>query len=91
MSLYKSTGNLTLDAIALVSGGATVELVLEWEILFGLVVVSTIIRTYARARIGGFKGLRWDDYLVWIAVIFYAALNIDGWYFPSLLASRKSC
>lgn len=78
MSLHKSTGNATLDAIALVSGGASPQLVMEWEILFGLVVAFTIVRTYARTRISGLRGLRWDDYLVWIAVVFYAALTING-------------
>lgn len=87
MALYKSTGNATLDAIAIVSGGASRELVLEWGILFGLVVVFTGVRTYARMRISGFRGLRWDDYLVWMAVVFYAALTVDG--VQSLLKSRS--
>lgn len=82
MALYKSTGNSTLDAIAIVSGGASRELVLEWEILFALVIVFTILRTYARTRISGLRGLRWDDYLVWIAVVFYAALTVNGRHSP---------
>lgn len=89
MSLYKSTGNATLDAIAIISGGASPQLVLEWEILFGLVVAFTAVRTYARTRINGLRGLRWDDYLVWIAVVFYAALTINGEHFFYLLGRRR--
>lgn len=89
MSLYKSTGNATLDAIAIVSGGASPQLVLEWEILFGLVVAFTAVRTYARTRINGLRGLRWDDYLVWIAVVFYAALTINGGHFFYLSSRRR--
>lgn len=78
MALYKSTGNATLDAVAVISGGASPELVLEWEILLGLVLVVTGVRTYARAKVNGLEGLRWDDYLVWIGVVLYAALTVNG-------------
>ncbi|KJZ74262.1 hypothetical protein HIM_06268 [Hirsutella minnesotensis 3608] len=41
-----------------------------WTLLaIGLLV--TMLRTYARARTVGFKGLQADDYLVWLAAILY--------------------
>ncbi|CAG9997247.1 unnamed protein product [Clonostachys byssicola] len=42
-----------------------------WTLLaFGILV--TMLRTYARVKAVGFKGLQPDDYLVWVAVTFYA-------------------
>lgn len=78
MALFRSTGNATLDEIALLSGAATPELVTEWGVLLGVVMVVSILRTYARMDVNGFRGLSWDDLLVWIGVIFYVALSANG-------------
>lgn len=82
-SLAASTGNSTLDAIALESGAATPDRVVEWAVLFGVAVLFTILRTYARARISGWRRLSWDDALVWVAVTAFAVLIVDGKRTPS--------
>ncbi|CAI7588966.1 uncharacterized protein N7487_004494 [Penicillium crustosum] len=48
---------------------ATVEL---WT-LYGIAVAVTILRTYARSKTGGWRNLRLDDYLIWVAIILYTA------------------
>lgn len=85
-----STGNATLDAIALDSGAADLDRLVEWAVLFGIAVLVTGLRTYSRARVSGLRGLSWDDYLVWAAVIAYANLTIDGkWETPRTLFLAK--
>lgn len=64
-----STGNATLDAVAVASGAATPSLVIEWAVLLGVAVLFTSLRTYARARVSGLRGFKWDDYLVWMALV----------------------
>lgn len=76
--LFRSTGNSTLDEIALYSGGATPELVVEWVILQGFVLLFVSLRTYARVKVSGIKSLSWDDLLVWVAAILYTALSVNG-------------
>lgn len=76
--LFRSSGNATIDEAAVVSGGASPELVMEWGILLGVVLVVSALRTYARWMVNGFRGLSWDDLLVWIAVGFYVFLTVDG-------------
>lgn len=44
---------------------ATVEL---WT-LYGIAVAVTILRTYARSKTGGWRNLRLDDYLIWVAIV----------------------
>ncbi|WQF82341.1 hypothetical protein CDEST_07355 [Colletotrichum destructivum] len=44
---------------------------IETWTLYGIGVVVTILRTYARANAVGFRDLRADDYLVWVAILFY--------------------
>lgn len=73
--LDASTGNATLDAIALTSGAAPKYRIVEWAVLFGIAVFFTTLRTFARARISGLKGLGCDDALVWLAVIGYGFLT----------------
>ncbi|KAJ5091129.1 hypothetical protein NUU61_005999 [Penicillium alfredii] len=48
---------------------STVEL---WT-LYSIGVAVTMLRTYARVRAVGWKHLRWDDYLIWVGIIFYTA------------------
>lgn len=80
-----STGNFTLDAIALESGAATTIRIVEWAVLFGVAVLFTALRTYARARISGWRRLSWDDALVWLAVAAFTVLILDGeWYLVSV-------
>jgi hypothetical protein len=44
---------------------ATVEL---WT-LYSFGVAVTLLRTYARVRAVGFRNLKADDYLIWVAVV----------------------
>ncbi|KAL6407411.1 hypothetical protein AUP68_10243 [Ilyonectria robusta] len=39
--------------------------------LYSIGVASTALRTYARMRGSGIRGLRTEDYLVWIGIMFY--------------------
>lgn len=68
-TLDKSTGNATLDAMAVASGAATTSLVIEWAVLFGIALFFTGLRTYARARVSGLRGFKLDDFLVWMALV----------------------
>lgn len=77
-ALEASTGNSTLDEIAVASGAATPVRIVEWAVLFGIAVIFTSLRTYARAKISGIRKLSWDDFLVWLAVIAFAVLIVDG-------------
>lgn len=81
--LWKSTGNATLDEMAAVSGAATPRLVMEWAILLGVAFVFSCLRTYARVKVNGIRGLGWDDYLGWVAYLFYTALSVNGKWFLS--------
>lgn len=75
--LFASTGNATLDAVAAYSGGATTIEVVEWAVLLGIVLMFTILRTYARASVSGIRGLGWDDGLVWLATLAYIVLTVN--------------
>lgn len=55
------------------------DVTIEIWTLFAIGVVATALRTYARMRSVGVKGLTLDDYLVWLGVIFYAAQSALGW------------
>ncbi|POS81010.1 hypothetical protein DHEL01_v200583 [Diaporthe helianthi] len=72
-----STGNATLDAVGAVSGATTAELAIEWIVYLVLIILITALRTYARASIPGRRGFGWDDYLVWIAVVWYVILTAE--------------
>ncbi|GKT56430.1 hypothetical protein ColTof4_09023 [Colletotrichum tofieldiae] len=50
---------------------ASRQFTIEAWTLYGIGVVVTILRTYARAKAVGFRNFRADDYLVWVAVLFY--------------------
>jgi hypothetical protein len=43
--------------------------VIEIWTLFGLGVLVTLLRTYARVSAVGFKELQLDDYLAWIGIV----------------------
>ncbi|KAI1499255.1 hypothetical protein F5X99DRAFT_420060 [Biscogniauxia marginata] len=67
-----SSSSPTDPAAAAAAEAALLQFVTEDWTLFAVGIVITIIRTYARVKQVGFKGLQADDYLVWIAMIFYA-------------------
>ncbi|KAM7185647.1 hypothetical protein V8F20_011725 [Naviculisporaceae sp. PSN 640] len=48
------------------------EFTIEAFTLFAVALSVTILRTYARMRGEGIRGLGWEDYLVWLGVIAYA-------------------
>jgi hypothetical protein len=63
-----------------------------WTLLaFGILV--TMLRTYARVKAVGFKGLQPDDYLVWVAVVrftisrraFSRPLQATSWLIRNLI------
>lgn len=77
IALGQGTGNATLDAVAIASGAATTSLVIEWAVLVGVAFFFTGLRTFARARVSGLRGFKWDDFLVWIALV-SPAVHIPG-------------
>lgn len=42
-----------------------------WTLL-AVGILFTMLRTYARIRAVGFKGLQADDYLVWVGVVSFS-------------------
>ncbi|CAI7586528.1 unnamed protein product [Penicillium glandicola] len=50
----------------------TEKALVELWTLYSIAVAVTILRTYARGRTGGWRNLRPDDYLVWVAIILYS-------------------
>ncbi|RYO85346.1 hypothetical protein DL766_004774 [Monosporascus sp. MC13-8B] len=57
---------------AAAAAAALQKFVIEDWTLFAVGLCVTVIRTYARVKQFGFKGLQGDDYLVWLAMFFYA-------------------
>jgi hypothetical protein len=53
------------DAAKAAAYQATVEL---WT-LYSFGVAVTLLRTYARVRAVGFRNLKADDYLIWVAIV----------------------
>lgn len=45
------------------------QFTIEAWTLLGVGILVTLIRTYARVRTVGWKGLQADDYLVWLGVV----------------------
>ncbi|KAK4071750.1 uncharacterized protein Triagg1_5988 [Trichoderma aggressivum f. europaeum] len=41
--------------------------------LLAVGIAITVLRTYARVRFAGWRGLSGDDYLAWLAILFYIA------------------
>ncbi|KAK4214981.1 hypothetical protein QBC37DRAFT_472301 [Rhypophila decipiens] len=52
--------------------------------LYAIGVCTTVLRTYARIKMVGVRKLQWDDYLVWLAVIFYTIQTILGYEIGNL-------
>lgn len=78
IALGQTTGNATLDALAIASGAASMSLVIEWVILAGIALFFTSLRTFARARVMGLRGFKWDDFLVWVALVSTTTLGRLG-------------
>ncbi|KAK1707525.1 LOW QUALITY PROTEIN: uncharacterized protein BDZ83DRAFT_724580 [Colletotrichum acutatum] len=69
-----STTDLTepaAQAAAAAAAEAGRQFTIEAWTLYGIGVIVTALRTYARAKAVGFRNFRADDYLVWGAVLFY--------------------
>lgn len=71
--------NAPPDQAAKAAEKAFRDITIEIWTLFAIAVMATILRTYARIRAVGAKGLTADDYLVWLGVAFYAAQSALGW------------
>jgi hypothetical protein len=41
--------------------------------LLAVGIAITVLRTFARVRFAGWRGLSGDDYLAWVAILFYIA------------------
>lgn len=65
MSSIMTFGLEPRDAAADAAYKSTVEL---WT-LYSIGVAVTILRTYARSRAGGWRNLRLDDYVIWVAIV----------------------
>ncbi|KAK1472371.1 hypothetical protein CCUS01_05755 [Colletotrichum cuscutae] len=69
-----STTDLTdpaAQAAAAAAAEAGRQSTIEAWTLYGIGVIVTALRTYARAKAVGIRNFRADDYLVWGAVLFY--------------------
>ncbi|KAI0392821.1 hypothetical protein F5Y17DRAFT_477232 [Xylariaceae sp. FL0594] len=63
----------TDPAAAKAAAAAFRQFVTEDFTLFGVGLLVTVTRTYARIRQVGLKGLQADDYLAWVAMLIYSA------------------
>jgi hypothetical protein len=43
--------------------------IIELWTLYAIGVAVTILRTYARGKAAGWRNLRLDDYLIWVAIV----------------------
>ncbi|RHZ66748.1 uncharacterized protein CDV56_108480 [Aspergillus thermomutatus] len=64
-----STSSAADDAAQAALHESTVE---SWT-LYAIGVTVTLIRTYSRVRAAGFRHLQAEDFLVWVAILFYTA------------------
>ncbi|CAH0054412.1 unnamed protein product [Clonostachys solani] len=67
------------DAAAAAAIEAFRQLTIEIWTLYAVGVMSTILRTYARIRAVGVRNLRADDYLMWLAILFYTVQSSLGY------------
>ncbi|KAF7550891.1 hypothetical protein G7Z17_g5398 [Cylindrodendrum hubeiense] len=65
------SSNTPSDAAALAAAEAFRKFTIESWTLYSIGLASTLLRTYARLKAGGLRGLRAEDYLMWIGVMFY--------------------
>ncbi|PWY76022.1 hypothetical protein BO94DRAFT_605213 [Aspergillus sclerotioniger CBS 115572] len=63
------TGLRTRDEASKAALNSTVQL---WT-LYSIGCAVTLLRTYSRWKDMGWRGLRLDDYLIWVAIAFYTA------------------
>lgn len=56
-------------AAAKAAAAALEQFTIEAWTLLGVGLTVTILRTYARVKAVGFKGLQPDDYLVWVGAV----------------------
>jgi hypothetical protein len=61
-------------AAAAAGAAAARAMTIEGFTLYGFGVIFTMLRTYARVKSVGFKGLQGDDYLAWVAIVRYPNL-----------------
>lgn len=81
--------NMPMDPAAAAASKAAAnafqQFVTEDFTLFAVGLVVTIMRTFARVKQVGFKGLLGDDYLVWVAMVCSALVNylhyLYAWFF----------
>ncbi|KAM7186715.1 hypothetical protein V8F33_011638, partial [Rhypophila sp. PSN 637] len=52
--------------------------------LYAIGVCTTVLGTYARIKMVGVRKLQWDDYLVWLAVVFYTIQTTLGYEIGNL-------
>ncbi|KAI1821583.1 hypothetical protein F4861DRAFT_453759 [Xylaria intraflava] len=73
------SGHMPMDAVAeaaaakAAAASAFKQFATEDFALFAVGLIVTLTRTFARVKQVGFKGLQGDDYLVWVAMLIYAA------------------
>ncbi|KAI1437289.1 hypothetical protein GGR50DRAFT_700273 [Xylaria sp. CBS 124048] len=70
--------NMPMDTPAAIAAAKAAEsafreFLTEDFALFAVGFIVTVTRTFARVKQVGFKGLQGDDYLVWVAMLIYAA------------------
>ena len=60
--------------VARAAGGGDNTTVEIWT-LFAVAVAATLLRMYSRISVVGFRGLRADDFLVWVGVVCFQLPN----------------
>lgn len=53
---------------------------MELWTLYSFGVLVTVLRTYSRINTVGFKNLRADDYIVWLAIILYTTQSTLAYF-----------
>ncbi|ATY66095.1 triacylglycerol lipase [Cordyceps militaris] len=66
------------DRAAGAAAAAEVAFITELWTLYAVGLSATMLRTYARVRAVGVRGLRADDYFVWVGILFYTAQSALG-------------
>ncbi|KAI1128160.1 hypothetical protein F5Y10DRAFT_181630 [Nemania abortiva] len=79
MSSANSPNPTTDPAAAAAAAAAARNFTIQLWTLYAVGVSVTILRTYARVKAVGISGLRGDDILIWIGIIFYTAQTVLGY------------